>query len=322
MPTTPPATHVRNIGNHELLSQFLPEDNCQLQRLPETLGPGHSNIFKLDSNLNYIETHYTPSQDLAIQTRMDATEPRMVVTLGLKGRSRFTDNRGNEVVFQEGYTSITTFNASEGSRQYQGNKAVTQLRFSLSKRWLDGYFGESKLADFFNRKNAMQLISQQPISASGIVAAQSLLNCNVAGEMRPLFRQGQAMAILASELSHLLINADIRQPRFTPKDRALAYQARDILASEFKNPPSVEELSRRVGTNQCKLKQLFHHFFDNTPYGLLLEIRMRQAYQLLKSGHYPVSIAAELVGYNHASNFSTAFIKFFGYSPKQVSRLD
>lgn len=311
-----------NISNNDLLSQFLPDDNCQLQHLPEKLGLGRSAIFKLDRDLSYIETRYAPLQDLAIMSRMDASEPRMVVTLGLKGHSRFTDNRGGGVVFKEGYTSITTFNASEGSRQYQANKTVTQLRFSMNKSWLDRYFGENKLAEFFNGKPAVRLISHQPISAQGVVAAQSLLSCNVAGQARPLFRRGQAMAILASELGHLLTDSHREKPGFNRKDRELANLARDILFAEFNDPPSVEELSKRVGTNQFKLKQLFHYFFDNTPYGLLLEIRMKKAYQLLQSSRCPVSVAAEFAGYNHASNFSAAFIKFFGVAPKQVSRQD
>ncbi|MFA5018281.1 MAG: helix-turn-helix transcriptional regulator, partial [Methylobacter sp.] len=85
-------------------------------------------------------------------------------------------------------------------------------------------------------------------------------------------------------------------------------------------PPSVEELSKRAGTNQFKLKKLFHHFFNNTPYGLLLEIRMNNAYQLLESGQCQVGVAADRVGYSHASNFSTAFIKHFGISPKAISK--
>ncbi|MDD1621591.1 MAG: AraC family transcriptional regulator [Methylococcaceae bacterium] len=304
------------INNDELLSQSLPEDGGLHHRLPEKLGLGHSNIFRLEDDLSYIETQYSPCQDLAILSRMDYQEPRMVVTLGLQGSSRFTTHRGDDVAFREGYTSITTFNSSQGARQYLGNKAVTQLRFSMTRSWLDRYFGEPKLGGFFDNA-AIRVVSHQPISPHGLVAAHALLNCRVAEKVRPLFRQGQAMAILASELSHLLVGR-LESAKPKPRDTAIAHQARDILYAEFKNPPSVEELAKRVGTNQFKLKQLFHHFFDNTPYGLLLEIRMNKAYQLLKSTNCSVGSAAETVGYNHASNFSTAFVKYFGFPPKQI----
>lgn len=310
-----------SINNDELLSQYLPEDNCQHHRLPEKLGLGHTNIFKLDRDLSYIETQYSPCNDLAVLSRIDHQEPRMVVTLGLKGSSRFATHQGGAVVFKEGFTSITTFNSSEGARQYHGNKPVSQLRFSVSQSWLNRSFGEHKFASFFDNPE-MQVVSHQPISSQGIIAAHALLNCNVAEKVRPLFRQGQAMAILASELSHLLIGARQASTKVNQRDRTIADQARDILFEEFQNPPSVEELAKRVGTNQFKLKQLFHHFFENTPYGLLLEFRMKKAYQLLKSSQCPIGIAAEAVGYNHASNFSAAFVKYFGFPPKEISRQD
>ncbi|MDD1630677.1 MAG: AraC family transcriptional regulator, partial [Methylococcaceae bacterium] len=103
-------------------------------------------------------------------------------------------------------------------------------------------------------------------------------------------------------------------------DKDIAKLAQDILFNEFKNPPSVEALSKRVGTNQFKLKKMFHHFFNNTPYGLLLEIRMNNAYRLLESTRCHVSVAADFVGYSHASNFSAAFIRHFGISPKAISK--
>lgn len=308
------------INADELLSQSLPADDGQHHRLPEKLGLGHSNIFRLEGDLSYIETQYSPCNDLAILSRMDNQEPRIVVTLGLQGSSRFTAHQGNDVVFKEGYASITTFHTSEGARQYLGHQTVKQLRFSMTKSWLDRYFGEHKLGGFFDQ-SVMQVVSHRPISPPGLMAAHALLNCQVAEKVRPLFRQGQAMAILASELSPLL---EVRQEpaRPKPRDKAIAHQARDILFAEFKNPPSVEALAKRVGTNQFKLKQLFHHFFDSTPYGLLLEIRMNKAYQLLKSTNCSVGSAAETVGYHHASNFSAAFVKYFGLPPKQISRQD
>ncbi len=37
-------------------------------------------------------------------------------------------------------------------------------------------------------------------------------------------------------------------------DRDKIYQARDIICSEYLNPPSLHDLALRVGTNECTLK--------------------------------------------------------------------
>ena len=297
--------------------QFHRQKDCLHQSLPEGLGVGCSAIFQLDQDLCYIKTHYTPSKDLAVLSRMEYQEPRLIVTLSLKGHSRFAGNSGDELVFSEGYTSITTIQSSIGERQYEAHKATLQLRFALNKNWLDRYFGEHKAAQLFN-KNGIQRLNYHPVSPQAMYAAQQLLNCDTSKETSRIFMHGQAMSLLAFELSHLFENKRPNSKEFNQKDADIAKSARDILFHEFRNPPSVEELSRRVGTNQFKLKKLFHHFFNNTPYGLLLEIRMNNAYQLLESRRCQVSVAADLIGYNHASNFSAAFTKYFGITPKSI----
>jgi len=306
-----------SISSDEL--QLHRKNDCLHQSLPEDLGVGHSAIFQLDQGLSYIETRYTPSKELAVLSRIDYQEPRLMVALGLKGQSHFVGNRGDGLVFNEGYTTITTIQSSIGERQYQAHKPTMQLRFALSKNWLDRYFGENKTAQLLS-KSGTQLLNYQPISPQAMSAARQLLSCNVSTETSRIFRHGQAMSLLAVELSPLSEDKRRNLTRLDQKDAAIAKSARDILLREFRNPPSVEDLSKGVGTNQFKLKQLFHHFFTNTPYGLLLEIRMNNAYQLLESTGCQVSVAADLVGYSHASNFSAAFIKHFGVSPKAVSK--
>jgi len=306
------------VSNDDLPIHFQTQKHCLHQALPKELGVGYSDVFQLDSDLSYIETHYTPSKDLAVLSQIDCHEPRMVVTLGLKGQSCFTGHDGEELVFNQGYTSIATFNASMGERQYQAHQPVTQLRLSLSKKWLDRYFGEAQSAMLFNSE-AVQLLRCQPISTQGMIAAQQLLTAKVAPEVKRVFMHAQAMSLLASELGSLY-SLPQGQKKFTARDKAIALLARDILEQELQQPPSVAELAKRSGTNQFKLKKLFQHFFNNTPYGVLLDIRMNKAYQLLSSTHCQVSVAADLVGYSHANNFSVAFSNYFGVTPKVIAK--
>lgn len=305
------------IKNDEL--PLYQHQNCLHQPLTEDLGEGCSNIYQLDADLSYIETEYEPSKDLAVLSQMAHHESRLVVALGLKGNSRFANQHGDDVIFNEGYTSITSFNSSIGERQFEANKPILQLRFSMNRNWLNRYFGVTKTNTLFNKKN-IQTISYKPITIQGVLIAQQLRSSHVSNDIKKLFIHGHAITLLASELSHLFSSDCKKTEQFSRKDKEIANTARDILFQEFNSPPSVEQLSRRAGTNQFKLKKLFHHFFKNTPYGVLLEIRMNRAHQLLESSHCHVNIAANFVGYRHASNFSTAFIKFFGVSPKNISK--
>jgi len=298
----------------------LQHKNCLHQPLTPDLGTGYTNICQLEKDFSYIETNYKPSKDLAVVSQMNSQQPRLVVTLGIKGSSRFISHQGEEVVFNKGYTSITTFNASSGERQYQADDSILQLRFAMSKDWLLRYFDRKQVKKTFSNNDNIQSISYKPITAQGLLLAEQLLASNVNNENNKIFIHGLAMMLLASELKPVFSRQNKPKTPYTENDKEIANKAREILFQEFKIPPSVEQLSKRVACNQFKLKKLFHHFFNNTPYGVLLEIRMNKAYQLLESSGCHVNIAADHVGYNHSSNFSTAFIKYFGISPKSICK--
>lgn len=308
------STHWR-VNTEDLLAQFDSQQDCIQQSLPDELGVGYSSIFQLDSGLSYIETHCTPVKALAIVNHIDTQEPRIVVTLALKGQSCFAGYQREELVFKQGYVSIASVRTSSGERRYQAQQAITQLRFSLSKTWLSRYFGDALAAQLLTT-DTMQLLSCRPISSQGINAAQQLLTYPVKPEMRRVFMHAHALSLLTTELSGLYQE----KTKFTPRDKAIAFIARDILHDEFQQPPTIAELAKRVGTNSFKLKQLFQYFFNNTPYGVLLEIRMNKAHQLLATTQCQVSAAAEFVGYSHANNFSVAFSKYFGVTPKVIAK--
>lgn len=308
-----------SIATEDLPSSYSTHLKCRQQALPPNLGNGYSNTYQLDSNLSYIETRYAPTKDFEILNTFDLAEPRMVVTLGLQGHSSYANEQGDEVYFDQAYTTITSFNSSTGARRYAAEQTVLQLRLVVDKLWLDRYFGEHKCQHLFN-KGALLQVSHQPTSYQALVAAKHLLNAAVDETVRPIFMHSEAMSILAAELSVLCPNQSKSRGRFVAKDHEIAVLARNILMQEYKQPPSVNLLAKRVRTNQFKLKQLFHHFFNNTPYGVLLEIRMHKAYQLLERQRCSVAATADAVGYQHASNFSAAFSKYFGIAPKVLNK--
>jgi len=293
--------------------------NCLHRSLTEDLGKGYSSICQLDNGLSYIKTEYTPSRDLALLSQISQQEPRLIVTLGLKGHSRFANHHGEDITFSQGYTSITTAGISTGERQFEANKHVLQLRFSMNKNWLCRYFGEPKTNRLFKHE-AVQTISHKPISSQGMMIAQQLSSKKTSNEMNKLFIHGQALTLLTAELAPLFSSTHKPTAKISQNDKAIANMAREILYEDCKNPPSVEQLSKQVGCNQFKLKKLFHRYFNNTPYGVLLEIRMNKAYELLESTNCHVNTAAYSVGYQHSSNFSLAFKKFFGVLPKEISK--
>jgi len=299
------------LKNDDFLLENDENTHFHRQTLPDNLS-GYSDIFRLESDLSYIETRYKPVKHLSVLSKINSQEPRLVITLGLKGQSRFVSNDNKEIIFKEGYTSITVFDSISGERQFQSEQEILQLRFSMGKRWLDKYFGEKNSKRFFHQDT--QMLSNRPTSYVSMQCAQQLLNCNLPKEVKPMFIHGQAISIITAELAYLF---EDKKP-CKPCEQETAQRAYAILKLEFKTPPSVAELASRVNVNESKLKKLFHDIFNDTIYGVLLAIRMETAYQLLQANVHSIAYIAEFVGYGHLSNFSTAFTRHFGFSPKNI----
>ena len=94
-------------------------------------------------------------------------------------------------------------------------------------------------------------------------------------------------------------------------------RAHDIMKENLHQPLTIGYLATTVGMSASKLKEGFRQLYNNTPMGVLLEMRMRKAYTFLESGKQ-VSQVAWSVGYKYPNNFSVAFTKYFGRSPKSI----
>jgi AraC family transcriptional regulator len=117
-------------------------------------------------------------------------------------------------------------------------------------------------------------------------------------------------------LTALQENSKSKGISFREKKQLLV--AKDYLLHDLSAAPTIAELSRVVGLNQCKLKKGFKSLFGTSIYAHFQEERMHKAMQLLKSNN--VTETAMVMGYSNFSHFSTAFRKQFGMLPKEARR--
>ena len=84
------------------------------------------------------------------------------------------------------------------------------------------------------------------------------------------------------------------------------------------NDTSVEKIADYLKLNRKYIARVFKEKTGSTIQEYLISKRMEEAKKLLKKG-YGVSESAYMSGYNDAFNFSKAFKKRFGISPKQYA---
>jgi AraC family transcriptional regulator, transcriptional activator of the genes for pyochelin and ferripyochelin receptors len=306
-----------HVDGRSLHREFLPNKCLVIEHLPEKFGSDYSKIYQVNPGFNFIKTLVNVNCNLEIENSVDLQEPRLIITFCLKGNSRFLGRRGDEIYFSEGCVSVVLQTSGAGVRQYEADRSINQIRISCAKSVLENYFGER----FFNwdfNASGHQVLLQKPIDRQAQLAISQLLSLQDSDPLHNLALHSQCLAVLLSELSEVLNPVRQESSSLKPKDQALAQMARDILVAEFSNPPSISDLARRVGTNEFKLKQLFHQYYHTTPYKLVVDTRMDHAYRLIKLHNHSIEMVADMVGYIHLSSFSSAFAKHFGISPTKL----
>lgn len=150
------------------------------------------------------------------------------------------------------------------------------------------------------------------------VILQQILNCPYSGVIRRLFLEGKALELLAVSLQIAASPHPDPVYRLKSDDIERIRQVKAVLLQDLANPPSLMELARKVGLNDCTLKRGFRQVFNTTVFGYLQAERLEQARLLLLEGELNVQQAAHAVGYLSRSHFTTAFRKRFGVSPREL----
>ena len=86
---------------------------------------------------------------------------------------------------------------------------------------------------------------------------------------------------------------------------------------EYANPPTVLELSKRIGINRNRLYYGFEQLTGKPISEFIQETRLEEGRRLLRQTDLPISEVSRRVGYKHQGNFSTSIKRHFGLTPKQ-----
>jgi DNA-binding response OmpR family regulator len=90
-----------------------------------------------------------------------------------------------------------------------------------------------------------------------------------------------------------------------------------VLTKRLIDPPSAVELAHQVGTNQQRLTRIFREQVGMSAYEYLQEMRLERGRSLLLETDLQVQLIADHVGYRNAGDFTRAFRRHFGVTPRQ-----
>lgn len=91
---------------------------------------------------------------------------------------------------------------------------------------------------------------------------------------------------------------------------------KEILIKNMANHLTLKDLAHEVGTNEYNLKKHFKIVHGQTVFGFLHTYKMELAKAILMDPTIKISDLSERLGYKHATHFTAAYKKHFGYLPK------
>jgi AraC-like DNA-binding protein len=138
------------------------------------------------------------------------------------------------------------------------------------------------------------------------------------GPLRHLMMEGAVVQLLALQA------AAAAQGPIEPRRRILTTDERDALQAarlqllaDMRRPPSLDELALAVGLTEKRLNAGFKLLFGATVFETLRNERLEHARIVLQSEAVSLKEVSFRVGYNHVTNFISAFTVRYGAPPRQ-----
>ncbi len=149
----------------------------------------------------------------------------------------------------------------------------------------------------------------------------NIIDCKRPAYIRHHYIRAKIEVLLALHLEQSIHHALENQSQgLREEELQRVYKVRDMLSQKPNKSYSLVGLAHAVGTNDATLKKHFKQVFGTTVFAYLTACRMELAKSLLLKNNQKVAVVAQEVGYKHASHFSTAFRKYFGYLPTKLLR--
>ena len=93
-----------------------------------------------------------------------------------------------------------------------------------------------------------------------------------------------------------------------------------LLEQHLATPPTLAGMAHGLGTNERKLTQAFRRKAGMSVFEYLAELRLETARRLLESSKLQIQLIGDRVGYRNAGDFTRAYRRRYGLSPREYRR--
>lgn len=202
---------------------------------------------------------------------------------------------------------------------------IRKVNVTVSREWLErdglhGMAGHAEIARF----GADHLGSRRwhPSLRLVSLAEQVLRPPAYAPLLHGLYLESRAIEIVGEALHAIAHSSpDPSSLRLRPRDHQRMAELRELIEARLDAAFTLGEVARDAGMSVNTLQRLFQAVQGMTVFEHVRRRKLERARDALERDGVSVAEAAHIAGYTSAANFSTAFKRAFGASPKTFRAL-
>jgi AraC-like DNA-binding protein len=277
--------------------------------------------------INGVDMAYGDLSVLNIEDSVDDGVDLLKFQIRLAGTSLYSVSNGEEFEVQD-YSANALMQPkgiSKTIKSFVGDREISVTLFCdlpkmIARLQLTPQDLPPPLFENFEGRKKEFFYVAMPLSTDMLHAAKTLLAFDDKAQTGSLFIEAKGLELLyyfLQGIRHVVTN-DSQALRLSKSEINRIHEARTELEKRIPDHISIIDLAHSLAMNESKLAAGFKHLFGVTMSDYRKGVRMEKARDLLLNTDMNVTQVAMEVSYEYQSNFSNAFKRHFGLTPKEV----
>jgi AraC-like DNA-binding protein len=286
------------------------------QRSPSPLMQGYFSNVALRDGISMHCTDILQLQDMA--TQLEMREEGIKVLIKLEGNADvFMDEHTLPFVANKNPSAapqgaVVALNAPATFRRYAKTGAHQRMVvLTVTPAWLEA----AHMRPLFNLKH-LAMHSWKPTPRAVAIAEQLLHPGELGGMLHRLLQESRALELLAEAFGQILLPPTPPATALSSGSLQRARRLQQFLDSGDADQLDMSSIAQAMGCNATTLQQQFREMCGQTIFEYMRLQRLQRAAHALVHRGVSVAHAADIAGYSSQANFSTAYRKHFGITPK------
>ena len=205
---------------------------------------------------------------------------------------------------------------------FKPGSSLQYVKILFSKAWLSNYIGLRQKMSLFEKFIPVKSVAgeKEKLNEEYRLIITEMWNVSADDFMQNMFYHNRILLLI--EKFFTSIHAALLNTKDKYKltaDEVLGLKKVEKKLHVFtKSPPTIHQLSKLCNLGDARLAQIFKQVYGASIYNYYQKQRMKKAYELLETKNFTVKGVSVSLGYTNISNFTLAFTKQFGVSPKSL----